>query len=38
MARKQHSQGTRSGNMEGKPRMKGEITKLQENIEQGYIN
>lgn len=38
MARKQHSQGTRRGDTQGKPRMKGENTKLQENIKEGHIN
>jgi hypothetical protein len=38
MARKKHSQGTRRGDTRGKRRMKEENAKLQENIEEGYIN
>jgi hypothetical protein len=38
MARKQQSQGTRRGDTKRKPRMKREITKLQENIAEGYID
>jgi hypothetical protein len=38
MARKQHFQGTRRGDTKGKPRIKRENTKLQENIEEGYTD